>query len=520
VKRLSIALFILRDMYRMDRKRVLAIGPLGLLAESSRMLGAGILLQFIGGYANGENGPALDVFGIDLGFEADATKAWLWLGLLAITAALASGLDYAYIFAQLRLGRRFAYHAAEEALHALLDQPHKAKRATDPGGFVRGSGSILGTIAPAIQALVFGALMFAMRPGLSVVMTIIGLLFLGPLTIALGNRVLGATRRKQATSRHQRANADVALLSSGPLYADDIRQDAYDRSVADSDSTAIYEAVFAVRANQMLARAAGTAFLGVGALVLAIGLTIVEQPGASEVGELLAYAIVAQFAFRAVAQIGLNAVQFNRFFPTYESYVEMRKTNDEEGDAPTAPVHTGAVWLVTQKRMPTPWILPDWLEAIDIAPSTRTAVALGPDDLPNGRVRDMIGGGQAMDDHKRVSCEEFVTTALGRPLRDDDLDSRVHELSDRGSTPEAKRAAIALSAVVPQREPLLLVCPAKLITNLRRNRQQDVLDELRRHHLVLVGRARTSLVDLVDKVIDGEQLPSFDDREQEEDDAA
>ena len=31
------------------------------------------------------------------------------------------------------------------------------------------------------------------------------------------------------------------MLSSGPLYADDIRQDAYERSMADSGSVEIYD---------------------------------------------------------------------------------------------------------------------------------------------------------------------------------------------------------------------------------------------------------------------------------------
>ncbi|MGI9602656.1 MAG: hypothetical protein ACR2QE_12275 [Acidimicrobiales bacterium] len=518
MNRIQVALFILRDMYRMDRFRVLAIGPLGLVAETSRMLGAGLLLQFIGGYASGEGGPQLDVFGIDLGFDADASRAWLWLGLIALTAALASGLDYAYIFAQLRIGRRFAYQAAEYALTALRDQPHSPRRATDTGGFVRGSGSILGSISPTIQALVFWTLMFWMRPGLSVVMAIVGLVFLGPLTIALGNRVLGATRRKQATSKHTPQGADVAMLSSGPLYADSLRNDAYERSMADGDTIESYEAVFSVRANQMLARAAGAAFLGIGAVVLAVGLTIAEEPGVSDVGALLAYAIVAQFGFRAVATIGLNAVQFNRFFPTYESYVEMRTGNEADAAPPINPVHTGEIWVVTQRRTPEPWVLPDWLEAIGVDPTTRTGIALGADDLPNSRVRELLGGG-FVDDETRQTCEDFMTTALGRPLRERELEGRVDDLSGGGGTPVAKRSAIALSAIVTHTDPLLVICPAKLLTNLKRGRQRDVLDALGRHHVVIVGRARTELLEMADRIIDGDDIPSFE-HPDEEDDAA
>lgn len=510
MRRLSIALFILRDMYRLARAQVIGIGFLGLVSSTARLGVAGLLLQFIGGYARSEGGPALDLLGFDLGIAADASRAWLWIGVIAGLAFFGTALDYAYIYGQLHIGRRFAHHAADQALDALRDRPNRPNRAADPGGFVRGSGAILGSIAPAIETVVFGAIMFTMRPALSGVMAVASLIFLGPLTIALGDRILGATQRKRSTSRNNRNDSDVALLSSGPLYADGIRRDAWERSRNESSGREIYKAIFDIRTSQQMARAAGAAFTSIGAIVLAVGLTVVEQPGANDVGALLAYAIVAQFTFRAVAQIGVNAVQFNRYLPTYESYVGMRRANGADESPPTEPAHAGEVWWVTQRRAPAAWVLDRWLPAIDLDGQTRAAIALGPDHLPNGIVRDVIGGGRADSPRALERCQDFLAVALGRSLRDDDLFGPVDELSSRNASPVSKRAAIALSAAVLQPDPLVLICPAKLLIRLDRSRQQDTLEALSRHHVVVVGNARRDLMELADRVIDGSELPSFE----------
>ncbi|NNE73612.1 MAG: ABC transporter ATP-binding protein [Acidimicrobiales bacterium] len=522
MKRLSIALFILRDMFRMSRLAVLAIGPFGLLADIARLLGAGLLLQFIGGYARSADGPRLDVLGIDLGIGASASRAWMWVGVIALTAAVATALEYATVYAQLHIGRQFADHASDQALVALRDHPQRPSQSNDPSGFIRGSGAMLGSIAPAIRMLVFGTLMFFMRPGLSLVMLVVGIIFLGPLTIALGDRVRRATLRKQKTKRRGGNSSNVAVLSSGPLYGKSIRMQAYNKSRTDLATKQRYEAIFQVRANQELARAAAAAFTGVGAIILAVGLTIGETPGASEVGSLLAYAIVAQFAFRSVAQIGVNAVLFNRYLHTYESYVEMRRANQvhrlQRPKVAVRPELPGQVWMVQQRHTPDAWILRDWVEAIGLDPETATAVALAPEDLPDRPVYELMLGGHAATAEDLDRCLDFVNDAVGHQLTDDELDGSLRQLDDD----DALLSAIALCPVVLQSKPLLVVLPAKLLARFGRRRREDVLRHLKIHHVVVVGRGRKNMLDLADKVIDGDSLdlPGQVDEDDEEDDAA
>lgn len=515
MNRVGVARYVLYDLFQMAPGPVLSIAPLGLASAFTRLVSAGLLVQFIASYTGDRDAPRLDVLWFDLGIEADSSRAWYWVFIIGTSAATAALLGYLTALAQLRLGRRYSLHVANRTLNHLVDHPYKASADFDPSFFVFGASGLLGIIAPALTALTFGVTMFVMRPGLSLVVTAIALVFLGPVMIAATRRIVDATHRRHSTRNVMRAHADPALslLAAGPLYERSMRRAAVSGYVREASFVERFESLYLIRINQQRARMMSGLLRAVTAVALVVGLTIVEQPNSIETGSLILYIVVAQFATAAIGQIGVELATFSRYLYAYERYIEFVSPR---GNRPQRvdPAHAGEVWLVRDKEPPNAAQLESWLDAIGLNPSTRATLTLDPENFPEQTVASMLVGGWSLSSKLYSRSSEFANGIAGRQLS---ARYRAHFVTDLDPN-DPVLGAISLSPAAMIDDPMVVVHRLRTFCRLDIEQQKIALENLDHHHVILVGHGRDYVEGLVDQVLGGTDIERLSGLSELEDD--
>jgi hypothetical protein len=504
MRRLRVARFVLAEVFRLAPGPTLLVAPLGLAAAAAKLLTAGLLVQFITSYAAGGNGPTIDIARFDLGIRVSPGRAWFWVAVIAVSAAASVAAGTATNIIELRLGRRYATHAARRLLGLLLETPYRGTIDFDPSIFVFSTPALLGMLAPALQLLAFAAVMFALRPALTVVILGAAVIFLGPVMLVTGRRVIDASRRRRSSRNllKESRNPMLALFGAGDLYLPDLRRRQLDRFVVDAAFTERFQSVYRVRAMQAYARLSSGLFAAGTAVILAVGLTVAEQPDSIEVGSLVLYVIVAQFAAAAIGQIGTGLATFDRHLDEHRSYLEL--VTGDGGEALDEPRHAGEVWLVRDAGPPTPSGLARWLDRVGVGGSTRAVLVLDPVHFPPEPLASLMTGGRTSGDVDADAdltsrCRALIAELTGRSVGVAELD-RPADTIDR-TDPLA--TVVGLGPAVLHEHPLVVVVPVRMIGQLGRREQRLALAHLRHHHVVLVGNGRDHLTDTVDLVVAG-----------------
>lgn len=503
MNRIGVARYVFADMLNMAPGPVLAIAPLGLAAAITRLVSAGLLVQFIASYAGDRSAPQLDVFGFGLGIDAEPSRAWLWAMIIGTSAATAALLGYLTSLAQLRLGRRYSLRAATLTLENMVDQPYKGSTEFDPSFFVFGASGLLGMITPALTALTFGVTMFVMRPGLSLVVTLMAILFLGPVMIAATRRIVEATLRRHSTRNVMRANADPALslLAAGPLYDPSLRRSAVAGYVNEDRFIERFESIYLIRVNQQWARMMSGLLRAATAVALVVGLTIVEQPNSIDTGSLILYIVVAQFATAAIGQIGVELATFSRYLHAYEEYIEFVSSPGERAER-IDPEHVGEVWLVRDKQPPTASQLEQWLEDIGLDPRTRATLTLDPENFPVETVDSMLFGGRVPSGTVCRRSNEFTEAVVDRRLRASERAQLVTDLNPE----DPLLGVISLCPAALVDDSMVVVHALRTFCRLDGQQQKCALSKIDQHHVILVGHGRDYVEDLADWVLDGGEM--------------
>ncbi len=515
MNRIGVARYVFSDMFHMAPGPVLAIAPLGLAATLTRLISAGLLVQFVASYAGDRSGPRLDVFGFDLGIDVDPSRAWIWVFIIGASAATSALLGYLTALAQLRLGRRYSLHVASRTLENMVDHPYKGSADFDPSFFVFGASGLLGMITPALTALTFGATMFVMRPGLSLVITLIAILFLGPVMIATTRRIVDATLRRHSTRNVMRSHADPALslLAAGPLYESSLRRIAIAEYVREDSFIERFESIYLIRANQQRARMMSGLLKAVTAVALVVGLTIVEQPNSIDTGSLILYIVVAQFATAAIGQIGVELATFSRYLHAYEEYIEFVSSEGKREER-TDPDFVGEVWLVRDKEPPAASQLERWLEDIGLDPSTRATLTLDPENFPAETVDSMLFGGRIPSGKVCRRSNEFTDAVADRSLRASERAQLVTDIDPE----DPLLGIISLGPAALADDPMVVVHALRTFCRLDGEQQKFALSKIDHHHVVLVGHGRDYVEGLADWVVDGGDISLQPGSEDYEDD--
>ena len=503
MNRIGVARYVFADMFHMAPVPVLAIAPLGLASAVSRLISAGLLVQFIASYAGDRSLPRLDVLWFDLGIDLESSGAWIWVFIIGTTAAAAALLGYVTALAQLRIGRRYSLYAASRTLENMVDHPYKGSAEFDPSFFVFGASGLLGMITPALTALTFGAVMYVMNPGLSLVVTAIALVFLGPVMIAATGRLVEATLRRHSTRNVMRAHADPALslLAAGPLYAPSLRRTAVAEYVREDSFIERFESIYLIRVNQQRARMMSGLLKAVTAVALVIGLTIVEQPNSVDTGSLIMYIVVAQFATAAIGQIGVELATFSRYLHAYQQYIEFVSSDGRRAER-TVPDHVGEVWLVRDKEPPTAAQLESWLEDIGLDPSTRATLTVDPENFPAETVDSMLFGGRVPSAKVCRRSNEFTDAVADRSLRSSERSQLVTDIDPED--PILGVISLCPAAVVD--DSMVVVHALRTFCRLEAEHQKFALSKIDHHHVILVGHGRDYVEGFADWVLDGGEL--------------
>ena len=511
MSRWRVARRVLAEMFRIAPGAVAMLVPLGVLAAVARMLAAGVLLQFVTAFVRATSGPRLDVLGFDVGVDVDATNTWFWVAVIAATSVSAALSGYVLAIAELRLGRRYAEHAARRTLDLVVDDSGRGPIDFDPSSFVFGAAGLIGMLVPAVQAIVFGTVMLMMRPGTSLLLFAVAVVFLGPITVVTGNRVRdAAARRRSSTNPFRRAGAGrLGVVASPGLYDTEIRRSELDRYAGEDTYQDRFDSVFGIRSGQHLARLGGGLFTAAAAVVLAIALGLSEDPSSIGVTELALYVVIAQFAASAISRLGVGVASFSRHERKLEAYLAY---SADGGDATaSAPRHAGEVWAVLDGGLPDRLAPGRWLSAIGVDPSTPSAVLIEPDDLPDVPVAHLASGGRVERSEYAVACAA-VAELVGRPLTEAELEATGAEIDD-----EELRAALTFGPALARRSPMVVIVPVRSLRRLRRRAQPLALDLMGHHHVVLAGRPRDHLLDRITHTVGAVDVAGFDDEDDEDD---
>lgn len=338
----SYAGWMIADLYRTLRRRVLQLVVLGILAVTTRALTFGILIAFLRALADGAGAR---IRGVPLPPVRTARDVLLWTAALVLAAALMAATQFLEARRRVRLGEDYARSLVRRVHGAIarrqadrdadeLDLPTVRRLIGGSGLLVRAVQPALAPLVPVLTAMVALAVLLWLDAFLTVLLAVLGLAYVIPF-YRLNRLVVQASRSRdrnlRAYRRETRRAARAALLPQFAPLADDPLPGAYLDSGAVRDRVVVFRSLLL---NRGRVGALNNATFGA-ALVLVLVLGVARRASADDaLAQLVTFAVCLRVAWGAVQQVTVAVAGFSRFLPQYAQYVDLLSGADDV--APTA----------------------------------------------------------------------------------------------------------------------------------------------------------------------------------------